>query len=241
MVRTVGVRGMIHALAPSLRILLIEDDPKLVRMLKRGLTEEGHEVVHAGDGDAGAERLRAGGVDVCILDVMLPGRDGFAVLGTARAAGVRTPVLMLTARDTVGDRVRGLDEGADDYLVKPFAFAELLARLHALARRGAPRRERLKLRHLEIDLLAHRVWAAGQPVELSPKQFALLEFLARHAGEAVSRAMLVEQVFGYSVDAISNVVDVHLSNLRQKIDRPGQPSLITTVRGVGFRLEAEGE
>jgi two-component system OmpR family response regulator len=161
------------------------------------------------------------------------------VLAEARAAGVRTPVLMLTARDGVDDRVRGLTGGADDYLVKPFAFAELVARLNLLCRRGAPRRDRLRIRHLEIDVPAHRVWVAGEPVELSPKQFALLAFLVAHAGEVVSRAMLVEQVFGYAFDAVTNIVDVHLSNLRQKIDRPGQPSLITTVRGVGFRLEAE--
>jgi two-component system OmpR family response regulator len=242
MVRGGSDRAIIRPLLaehPSLRILLIEDDHKLVRMLRRGLEEEGHGVDVARDGNAGLERLRAGDADVCILDVMLPGRDGFAVLTEARAAGVRLPVLMLTARDAVGDRVRGLTEGADDYVVKPFAFAELLARLNALVRRGAPRRERMRVGHLEVDLPAHRVWAAGQEVELSPRQFALLEFLWRHAGEVVSRAMLVEQVFGYAFDAITNIVDVHMSNLRQKIDLPGRPSLITTVRGVGFRLESD--
>jgi two-component system OmpR family response regulator len=146
---------------------------------------------------------------------------------------------MLTARDGVDDRVRGLTGGADDYLGKPFAFAELVARLDVLVRRGAPRPGRVRIRHLEIDVPAHRVWVAGEPVELSPKQFALLAFLVAHAGEVVSRAMLVEQVFGYAFDAVTNIVDVHLSNLRQKIDRPGQPSLVTTVRGVGFRLERD--
>jgi two-component system, OmpR family, response regulator len=222
-----------------LRILLVEDDKKLVRMLTRGLSEEGHAVEVVGDGVAAAARLREAAADVCILDVMLPGRDGFRLLAEARAAGVATPVLMLTARDAVEDRVHGLQLGADDYLVKPFAFAELLARLDALRRRGQPRRERLRIGHVELDTAAHRAWKEGAELELSHKQFALLEFLARHRGEAVSRSMIVAQVFGYSFEAVTNIVDVHISNLRQRIDVPGRPSLITTVRGVGYRLEGE--
>ena len=220
------------------RLLIVEDQKKLVQSLRRGLEEEGYEILAATTGEEGYYLATTGSPDAIVLDVMLPGRDGLKVLRDLRGQGYAKPVLILTARDAVEDRVAGLDGGADDYLVKPFAFAELVARLNVLARRGAPRRDRVRIRHLEIDVPAHRVWAAGEPVELSPKQFALLAFLVAHAGEVVSRAMIVEQVFGYAFDAVTNIVDVHLSNLRQKIDRPGQPSLITTVRGVGFRIEA---
>jgi two-component system copper resistance phosphate regulon response regulator CusR len=221
-----------------LRILVIEDDRELSRMLARGLGEEGHAVALAEDGVNGLAQLCTGGYDLCVLDVLLPLRDGFSVLADARAVGVSTPVLMLTARDAVEDRVRGLGLGADDYLVKPFAFAELLARIAALGRRGAPKRERERVGHIELDSAAHRVFADGRELELSAKQYALLEFLIRHRGEVVSRSMILRQVFGYSFEAVSNIVDVHISSLRQKIDRPGEPSLIVTVRGVGYRLEA---
>ena len=221
-----------------LRILVIEDDRELCRLLARGLGEEGHSVALAHDGVNGLAQLCTGGFDVCVLDVRLPLRDGFDVLADARAVGVNTPVLMLTARDAVEDRVRGLSLGADDYLVKPFAFAELAARVAAVARRGAPKRERERIGHLELDSAAHRVLSDGKELELSAKQYALLEFLVRHRGEVVSRSMILRQVFGYSFEAVSNIVDVHISSLRQKIDRPGEPSLIVTVRGVGYRLEA---
>jgi two-component system OmpR family response regulator len=224
----------------SARVLLIEDDVALARMLTRGLGEEGAVVEHVTDGARGLERLLAGAHDVCILDVQLPSLDGFEVVTQARAAGARTPVLMLTARDAVPDRVAGLRRGADDYLVKPFAFAELLARIEALARRerlhetaAAP----LSAGDLEVDLAACRVELAGRQIALSRKQLELLAFLMRHRGRVVTRAMVLAEVFGYAFDPGTNIVDVHIGHLRQKLDPAGGPSRITTVRGVGYRLE----
>jgi two-component system OmpR family response regulator len=221
----------------SMRLLLVEDDAALAGIVARGLTEEGHQVEHVPDGELGLARLRTGGFDACILDVMLPGLDGFAVVERARQSGVRTPVLILTARDAVPDRVAGLRRGADDYLTKPFAFAELLARLEALTRRGPAASARLTAGDLELDCKAHCATAGGRTLTLSHKQFALLEFFLRRRGEVVTRAMVLEQVFGYSFDPGTNIVDVHVANLRQKIDSPGSPSHITTVRGVGYRFE----
>jgi len=214
----------------------------MVGMLERGLTEEGHEVTAVRDGQAGLDELRGHkAFDVCVLDIGLPGIDGFEALSAARADGVVTPILLLTARDAVSDRVRGLQLGADDYLPKPFAFAELLARLEAISRRGrvAPVVTRLRCRDLELDSTAHRVTVRGKAVELSARQFALLELLLRHVGQAVTRTMILELVFGYKFDPGTNIVDVHISNLRQKLDAPGLPSRITTVRGVGYRLETD--
>ena len=226
-------------MSPPMRVLLIEDDVALARVLKRGLSEDGHEIVHAADGPSGLARLREGDHDVCVLDVLLPGLDGFAVLSQARAAGIATPILMLTARDAVPDRVEGLKRGADDYLVKPFAFAELVARLEALARRPAPREGPLRAGDLEIDPVAHRARLADRELTLSQKQFALLAFLLKHRGQVVTRQMVLERVFGYGFDPGTNLVDVHIGNLRQKIDAPGAPSRITTIRGVGYRFEDE--
>src|SRR5262249_5367502 len=207
-------------------------------MLARGLSEEGFGVELARDGQVGLERLQSEPYDVCILDVMLPRLDGFQVLAEARRGQVKTPVLVLTARDAVRDRVRGLDGGADDYLVKPFAFAQLLARLPALLpRHGAKRPQPLRCRDLELDPVRHRATRGGALLALSAKQFALLEFLLRHRGEVVSRSMILDQVFGYGFDPGTNLVDVHVANLRQKIDRLGEPSLIETVRGVGYRMD----
>ncbi len=220
-----------------LRVLVVEDDASLRRVLERGLVEEGHTVQVAADGPSGLRRLLAGGLDACVLDVMLPGLDGFAVVEQGRAAGVTTPILLLTARDAVPDRVEGLKRGADDYLTKPFAFAELLARLEALTRRGQPQVARLEAGDLALDGASHRVWIAGAEVTLSQKQFSLLEFLMRHRGQVVTRAMVLEHVFGYTFDPGTNLVDVHVGNLRQKIDSTAGPSRITTVRGVGYRFE----
>ena len=221
-----------------MRVLVVEDDPALRRVLERGLREEQHQVTLAGDGPSGLERLTGGGFDVCVLDLLLPGLDGFGVLERARAAGVTTPILILTARDAVPDRVGGLRGGADDYLVKPFAFAELLARLEALTRRARPREETLlRAGELTLDPAAHRATLDGDELSLSEKQFALLEFLLRHRGRVVTRAMVLEAVFGYTFDPGTNIVDVHVGHLRQKIDRAGAPSRIATVRGVGYRLE----
>jgi two-component system OmpR family response regulator len=220
-----------------MRVLVVEDDAKLGKVLERGLAEEGHQVRRVGDGEAALEALGAGELDVCVLDVMLPKLDGFAVVEQARASGVTTPILLLTARDAVPDRVEGLRRGADDYLTKPFAFAELLARLEALSRRGAPRAEVIRSGELELDRAAHRVTLAGREVSLSERQFALLEFLLRHRGQVVTRQMVLQQVFGYGFDPGTNIVDVHVGHLRQKLDADGRPSRITTVRGVGYRLE----
>jgi DNA-binding response OmpR family regulator len=216
--------------------LLVEDDAKLVGMLERGLTEEGFAVTCARDGERGLELLRAGGFDGCVLDVLLPGRDGFAVLESARAAGVTTPIVLLTARDAVPERVRGLELGADDYLTKPFAFAELVARLHARMRRGAARPTgRLRWGALELDTVAHQVTVAGERIELSARQFSLLEYLLRHQGEVVTRATLLDRVFGYAYDPGTNIVDVHVMHLRKRLG-VAAAALVTSVRGVGYRV-----
>src|ERR1700712_5413813 len=181
--------------------------------------------------------------DLCILDVLLPTLDGFEVLRRARQQGVTTPVLMLTARDGVVDRVRGLKLGADDYLIKPFAFAELLARLQLLLRRGKMVVDKLSAGDVTLDPSAHRVWRGDQEVELSHKQFMLLELLMRHRGQVVSRAMILKRLWGYDFEPGTNLVDVHIAHLRQKIDVAEKPSLIQSVRGVGYRLQddADGE
>jgi DNA-binding response OmpR family regulator len=219
-----------------MKLLLIEDDPSMQRLLSRGLGEEGHEIALARDGEEGLRQIVAGGFDACILDLLLPKLDGFSVLEKARAAGVTAPILILTARDAVPDRVEGLRRGADDYLIKPFAFAELSARLEALTRRARPEVV-LRAGDLVLDTAARRVTLDGKELALSEKQFALLGFLLRHGGRVVTRAMVLEEVFGYGFDPGTNIVDVHIGHLRQKIDRPGAPSRITTVRGVGYRLE----
>jgi two-component system, OmpR family, response regulator len=216
-----------------MKLLVVEDDASMQRLLRRGLGEEGHEVVLAKDGEAGLRQLVAGTFDACILDVLLPKLDGFSVLEQARAAGVATPILVLTARDAVPDRVEGLRRGADDYLCKPFAFAELAARLSALTRRGRPSPPLLRAGELELDPAARRATLAGQELSLSEKQFSLLAFLMQHAGRVVTRAMVLEEVFGYTFDPGTNIVDVHVGHLRQKV----AGVRITTVRGVGYRLE----
>jgi len=177
--------------------------------------------------------------DAIVLDLMLPGKDGLGVLRELRAGGRATPVLILSARDDVGDRVRGLDAGADDYLPKPFAFAELLARLRALMRRGTARASMIRVAGLEVDLVTRKVQRAGRNIDLTAKEFALLEFLARHAGEVVTRTMIAEHVWDLNFDSFSNVIDVYIRYLRQKIDEPFDKKLIHTRRGVGYVLEAE--
>jgi DNA-binding response OmpR family regulator len=220
-------------------VLLIEDDVGLARTLAEGLIEERFRVEVMHDGESGLRALLGTPFDVCILDVNLPLRDGFSVLAAARSERVATPILMLTARDSVADRVRGLNEGADDYLQKPFAFAELLARLRALVRRGGSRHgDSLRNGALELQSTAHEVRVAGQQVELTAKQFALLEFLLRHEGEVVTRAMLLSSVWGYSFDPGTNLVDVQVGQLRRKLEQVGQQDFIRTIRGVGYRIDA---
>lgn len=225
-----------------MRILVVEDEYKVAAALKKGLESEYYEVVLAHTGEDGFFQINTEKFDLVILDLMLPGRDGLEVLTTLRKQGFETPVLILTARDAVEDRVRGLDSGADDYLVKPFAFPELLARLRLLLRRG--RKEppaRLKLADLEVDLISRRVTRGAQPLEVTVKEFELLEYLLRHQGTIVSREMLVRDLW-HSVDrstTMDNVIDVHVARLRRKIDSPFDRKLLKTVRGVGFVMNED--
>ena len=220
-----------------MRILLVEDELKMARALRRGLEQEGYAVDAVADGEEALRRALFEEYDVIVLDVMLPGRDGFSVCRDLRIEGRWAPVLMLTARDGVGDRIRGLDAGADDYLVKPFSFGEMLARLRALIRRGASERPSvLEVDDLVLDPAAHVVTREGTAVDLSPKEFALLEFLMRHAGEVVSRPRILEHVWDVNFDSFSNVVDVYVGYLRRKLEQPFDRPLIRTVRGVGYGL-----
>ena len=222
-----------------MRLLLVEDDGKLVRALHRGLEREGYVVDVAETGDDALSRADANEYDAVVLDLMLPGTDGFSVCRALREREQWVPVLMLTARDHVKDRIRGLDAGADDYLVKPFDFGELLARLRALTRRGpAERPSVIEVGDLSIDPAAYVVTRAGRTVELTPREFDLLLFLARRAGEVVPRAELLDEVWEDADDASTNVVDVYVGYLRRKLERPfRRRRLIRTVRGVGFVLE----
>jgi two-component system, OmpR family, response regulator len=221
-----------------MRLLLIEDDPKLSRVLSRGLREEGFAVDVAGDGEDGSFRALEQEYDGIVLDVMLPKVDGFEVLRRLREKGRRTPVLMLTARGAVQDRVRGLNGGADDYLKKPFDFEELLARIHALLRRAAPEPDVcLRVADLVLDPRKREVTRSGAGVELTAKEFGILEYLLRHRDRVISRTQLSEHVWDENFDAMSNVIDVTVYRLREKIDRHG-PALVHTVRGAGYVLRA---
>jgi two-component system copper resistance phosphate regulon response regulator CusR len=220
------------------KILVVEDEAKAAAYLRKGLSENGFVVDVAGRGDDGLQRALAGEYDLVILDVMLPGRDGWSVLQELRRAGKQTPVLFLSARDTVQSRVKGLELGADDYLVKPFAFSELLARVRSVLRRGPARQaDVVKVADLELDLTRLRATRDGQRLELTPKEFALLSLLARRAGEILSRTLIAEQVWDVNSESDSNVVDVHVRRLRAKVDDAFGRKLIHTVRGVGYVLE----
>jgi two-component system copper resistance phosphate regulon response regulator CusR len=222
----------------TVRILLVEDESNAARFIAKGLREARHAVDIAPDGTAVAQQCDQNDYDAVILDVMLPGKDGLTVCRELRAAGSDVPVLMLTARDAVEARVEGLDAGADDYLTKPFDFRELLARVRALTRRDrrplAP--ERLEVRHLAIEVAGQRVWSHGREIALTSREYALLEYMARRAGEVVGRADIAEHVWDEHYDAFSNVVDVYVQRLRRKLDDPGEPSLIRTRRGQGYQL-----
>src|SRR5262249_23580792 len=222
-----------------MRILVVEDEAKVGRALKAGLEAQDYDVVLARTGEEGFFAANAESFDLVVLDLMLPGRNGLEVLATLRKRGLQTPVLILTAKDTVEDRVHGLDDGADDYLVKPFAFPELLARVRALLRRGRTD-QIVKLRQddLEMDLIAHKVTRAGRPVDLTVKEFEILEYLLRHRGYVASREMLARDVWKVSGRAtpLDNVIDVTIARLRRKIDDPFEKKLLHTVRGVGFAL-----
>ena len=223
-----------------MRLLLVEDDRKAARILKQGFGEEGATVDVAHSGDEGAALAAANDYDVIVLDWLLPGKDGIQVCRELRERDVETPILMLTARDALQDRVKGLDTGADDYLVKPFAFAELLARVRALVRRGAsPRPPVLRVADVVIDPVTRRVTRGDTRVELTTKEYTIIEFLARHAGEVVTRTTLGEYVWGREYDTLTNLVDVHMSHLRKKLDTGAAVPLIHTVRGRGYRFGEE--
>ena len=224
-----------------MRILVVEDERKVANFISQGLQEEGHTVEVAKDGEAALDLLRHGPpYDLIVLDVMLPRLDGFGVLRGARAAGVRAPVLMLTARDAVADKVTGLDGGADDYLTKPFSFDEFLARVRALLRRADGRREpMLRLADLTLDPATRAVTRGARRIELTAREHALLEYLLRNAGRVLTRPMLAEHVWGLDFDPESNIVDVYVGYLRRKLDGPGEVRLLHTVRGVGYVLRSD--
>ena len=223
-----------------MRILIVEDDLEAAEAMERGLSEAGFECVRAADGELGLEASRAGVFDVMIVDRMMPRMDGVALVETLRREGNATPVLFLSALGEVGDRVTGLQAGADDYLVKPYAFVELIARVEALARRRETGSVQTLLRvgDLEMDLIGRTVRRQGQEIDLQPREFQLLEYLMRHAGQSVTRTMLLEKVWEYHFDPQTNVIDVHVSRLRSKIDKGFDKAMLQTVRGAGYRLEA---
>jgi DNA-binding response OmpR family regulator len=225
----------------SMHILVVEDEERLAALVRRVLVEERHAVDVAHDGDTGLDLADSDTYDLVILDVMLPGMDGFEVCRQMRADGVETPVLMLTARGAVDDRVAGLNVGADDYLVKPFALEELLARVNALLRRRKGSLEtstELRAKDLTLDLVRHEVRRGNRIIELTAKEFALLEYLMRHPGQVLTRTQITDHVWRYDIDALSNVVDTYIHYVRDKVDRGHSSPLIKTVRGVGYKIDA---
>ena len=225
-----------------MRILVVEDEPKLGKALQEGLQSEQYGVALAHTGEEGFYLVQTESFDLVILDIMLPGRNGLEILKAMRQHGLRTPVLMLTARDTIEDRVRGLDTGADDYLLKPFAFPELLARIRALSRRGIPEGSpAMRIADLEVDVIGRTVTRGGQMLDLTAREFELLEYLVRHQGHVVSREMLTRDVWKEAGrhTPLDNVIDVHVARLRRKVDDQFNPKLVHTVRGVGFVVREE--
>ena len=224
-----------------MRVLVAEDDPVIADFVAQGLREAGYAVDVAPTGAEGLRLASSGGYDAAVIDVMLPGLDGLSLIEQLRAKKIQTPVLILSARHSVDDRVKGLQAGGDDYLTKPFAFAELLARLQALLRRAGATTEptRLVVGDLSLDLLSRKVERAGRPIDLRPREFALLEYLMRHPGRVLSKTMILSHVWGYSFDPGTNVVDVLVSRLRDKIDEGFDHKLIHTVRGAGYVLKVD--
>ena len=225
-----------------MRALFVEDDQTIADFVTRGLREAGFVVDHAADGTTGLDLAGTGGYDVAIVDLMLPGMDGISLIQALRRKGIRTPVLILSARQSINDRVTGLEIGGDDYLVKPFAFPELLARVHALIRRASasPTSNQLTVGDLTLDLLTRKATRAGREIEpLRPREFALLEYLMRNAGRVVSKTMILSHVWDYSFDPRTNVVDVLVFRVREKIDKGFESKLIHTVRGIGYVLKVE--
>src|SRR4029450_10293197 len=223
-------------LGGHVRILVIEDDGKVASFIQTGLEQEGYAVDVLNHGNAAGEQARAVDYDAVVLDLMLPGRSGFQVLRDIRSRKAALPVIMLTAKDSLEERVAGLDAGADDYMAKPFPLAELSARLRALLRRGTPRESVLRVADLEMDTIRRTVRRAGSAIDLKPKEYALLEFLMRNSDRPLTRSLIIEHVWDIHFDSISNVVEVHINSLRNKIDRGFPVQLIQTVRGVGYML-----
>lgn len=226
-----------------MRVLIIEDDRETAEFIKRALVEAGHVADHAGDGEMGLAMGDGAQYDVLVVDRMLPKLDGLKVISTLRAKGNRTPVIVLSALSEVDDRVTGLKAGSDDYLTKPFAVTELLARVEALGRRGSAETQaaRLTVGDVVLDRLSRRVTRGGKLILLQPREFRLLEYLLRHAGQVVTRTMLLENVWDYHFDPQTNVIDVHISRLRGKLDLGFDKPMVETVRGAGYRVRAEGE
>lgn len=225
-----------------MRVLVVEDDVEAAAYLVKGLNESGHTVDHAADGDDGLSLAMSAPYDVLVVDRMLPKRDGLSVVSTIREQGNETPVLFLSALGEVDDRIKGLKAGGDDYLTKPYAFAELLARIEVLVRRSNPDQVKTKLQvgDLEVDLLARKVSRAGTEIDLQPREFRLLEYLMKNADRVVTRTMLLENVWEYHFDPQTNVIDVHISRLRSKIDKNFDVPLLHTIRGAGYSLRAAG-
>jgi len=222
-----------------MRILVVDDDRRLCAIIKRGLLEEAYAADLVYDGEEGEYFAEVNPYDLIILDIMLPNKDGIEVCQELRAKKINTPILMLTAKDTVEDRVRGLDTGADDYLIKPFAFSELLARVRALLRReGTSKSPELRVGDLTLNTLTRQVWRGRRPIELTTKEYVILEYFMRHPNVVVTRTMIEEHAWDYDFDSLSNLVDVYIRRLRRKIDTEGEDSLIQTVRGAGYRLKA---
>jgi len=221
-----------------MRVLVIEDDRETAQFLRKSLAESGHATDVAGDGETGLAMAQGGGYDILIVDRMLPKLDGLSVVKTLRTEGNRTPVLILSALGDVDDRVKGLRAGGDDYLTKPYAYTELLARIEALARRAVPEEQetRYTVGDLVLDRLSHRVTRAGEPIQLQPREYRLLEYLMKNAGQVVTRTMLLENVWDYHFDPQTNVIDVHVSRLRSKIDKGFERPLLHTVRGAGYMV-----
>lgn len=223
-----------------MRILVVEDEKKVASFIQRGLEGEGFQIDVAGDGEEGVALARTNPYDLILMDVMLPKMDGLTAIRELRAAQIKTPVLCLTAKDSVEDIVAGLDSGSDDYLTKPFAFAELLARVRALVRRGTQERGAdITYADLRLDPVAHKVWRGGNEIELTAKEYALLEYFIRNPEKTLTRNMIAEHVWDYTFDSFTNIIDVYVNYLRKKIDRDFTTKLVHTVRGVGYMLKAE--
>lgn len=223
-----------------MRVLVVEDEKKVAAFIKRGLEEEGYQVDAVHDGEEAVKQAQAEPYELLILDVMLPSKDGFSVVRELRQSGMLAPVLMLTARDTTDDIVAGLDAGSDDYLTKPFAFAELSARVRALCRRvGRDRGAELVVADLRIDPISRKVWRGDKEIELTIKEYGLLEFLVRNAGSVVTRNMIAEKVWDHSFESFTNIIDVYVNYVRKKVDKGFDRKLIRTVRGQGYTLKAE--